>query len=124
MIKSLFLSIFLLLNGCFFYEPSQVEVEQAIKEHLQSKILHAEDGNILGQVIIEAMGIDSIQFHRIEKVNCESSNLNSATCEVAFDYTIGKQDNAMAILMGTAGRHEGVETYRFVKISKGWIVAN
>ena len=114
----------LLLNGCSSNEPTKIEIEQAIKDHLQSIIIHAGDGNLLGQVIVEAMGVNSIQFYSIEKIHCDSLNSYSATCEVAYDYTIGKQDNAMAMLVGTTGHFQGVETYRFVKISKGWIVAN
>lgn len=70
------------------------------------------------------MGIDTIQFHSIEKISCVSPDLTSATCEIAYDFALGRQDNALAVLLGAAGRHKGVESYRFVKSSKGWIVAS
>ena len=57
----------LLLNGCSSNEPTKNEIEQAIKDHLQSIIIHAGDGNLLGQVIVDAMGVNSIQFYSIEK---------------------------------------------------------
>ena len=123
--KQIILIILLnLLTGCFFNEPSQIEIEHAIKDHYQAKLLHTSDSNLLGKVIGEAMGIDSIEFHSIEKISCISTDLTSATCEIAYDYTLGKQDNPVAILLGNAGRHKGVESYRFVKSSKGWIVAS
>ena len=122
--KIILLNLLFLLTGCFFNEPSQIEIEHALKDHFQAKLFHNTDGNPLVQVIGEAMGIDSIQFNSIEKISCVSPDLTSATCEIAYDYTLGKQDNPVAILLGNAGRHKGVESYRFVKSSKGWIVAS
>jgi hypothetical protein len=122
--KFVLLSMLFLLTACFFNEPNQTEIESALKDYFQAKLLHTGDGNLLGQVIGEAMGIDSIQFHSIEKISCTSPDLTSATCEVAYDFTLGKQDNPVAILFAGAGRHKGVESFRFVKSSKGWIVAS
>jgi hypothetical protein len=122
--KFTLLLLLLLQTGCFFNEPSQIEVEHAVKDYYQSKLLHQGDGNVLGQVIGEAMGIDTIQFHSIEKISCVSADLTSATCEIAYDFTLGRQENPLAILLGAVGRYKGVESYRFVKSSKGWIVAS
>ena len=122
--KLILFNMLFLLTACFFNEPSQIEIEYALKDHFQAKLLHAGDGNLLGQVIGEAMGIDSIEFHSIEKISCTSPDLTSATCEIAYDFTLGKQENPVAILFAGAGRHKGVESFRFVKSSKGWIVAS
>jgi hypothetical protein len=112
-----------LLSSCFVNEPNQIEIEQAMTIYFQEKFLFT-DGTLLNQAISEIIGINFIQFHSIEKISCVSSNLTSATCEVAYDFTLGKQDNPLAILLGGAGRHKGVDSYRFVKSSKGWIVAS
>ncbi len=49
--KFVLLAMLFLLTGCFFNEPSQIEIEYALKDHFQAKLLHAGDGNLLGQVI-------------------------------------------------------------------------
>lgn len=114
-----------LLQGCVFFEPTDSEITSAFKAYIIEKELHSNNIGSLEKVITDAMGINKLVFNSIEKVKCQETELKLAVCEIAYDYTVSsKNNNAFALIMGATGNKKGVEKFRFVKTSQGWIVAN
>ena len=119
------ISAALLVSSCtWFYEPSQKELEDAITQYLDKELRQAASGNIFGQAMLTAIGADSIEVQKVEKITCTDVKRESAICEVYVEFSFGDPENSLGLLFGVGGNHSGIDRYRFVRLSSGWVVAN
>lgn len=113
----------LILSGCS-QEPSNAEVRKGVELSLKEDFANIGERKVFGVQIMSAVGMDSIDINSIEKIGCKADGQNAAICEVATDYTLKAKDGGLMDVFGVAGRQKSVQKFRFVKTSKGWIVAN
>jgi hypothetical protein len=111
------LSLFI-LSGCSF-EPSNNEVEAAVRESLSQdyKILF---GNDIAGMMVNIAGVESIKIDSVDKIGCQSNGKNSYLCEVSVEFTINTKQGGFAQFFGLSGSQRSIERYRLVKTSRGW----
>lgn len=109
------------LSGCSG-EPSASDISKAVSESFKNDSSLLTGKKLIG-VMVTAAGVEGVKLDSVDKIGCEPRGKNAYICEVSVEYTISITEGSLADLMGAAGHKRSINKYRFVKTSKGWIVA-
>ena len=123
-----FLQILLLLFTLFLTacssEPSQNDVSKAVKDHFAAEVNDALKSKFLGVELMSAMGFNSLLVEQVEKVSCTPDGKNAFNCEVVVQIALKTKEDSLLKIFGGDTTKRSVQTFRFVKISSGWVLAN
>lgn len=119
--KILILPIFFLISGCSF-EPSESEIKQAVQDSYSQGVSSVLSGK-LGEVLLSSAGLKDIKLLSIDKIACSKISEKSYFCEYVVEYALKAEDGSLAEMFGINGKKKQVSKSKFLKTSKGWMIA-
>jgi hypothetical protein len=122
-LQILSLCVLIFLSACSS-EPSKDEVSKAVREFFAAEVNDALKSKFLGVDLISAIGFESFSVDQVEKVACIPEGKNAAQCEVVVQISLKTKEDSLLKLFAGDSQKKSVQKFRFVKISKGWVVAN
>lgn len=115
------IQVVLLLVACNS-QPNSTEIQKAVIDGYKYNSNYLS-GSKIAELFLGSVGIQNMKIDTVEKIECSENIKNSCICEYVIEYTIASNEGSLADLVGANGRKRTTERSRFVKTSKGWIIA-